>query len=360
MSEIIGLVTARGGSKSIPRKNVKPLAGKPLIAWTVEAALQSRGLSRVIVSTDDNEIAQVAQEWGAEVPFVRPSELAQDDSPHIAAVEHAIRWLAAHDNSRPDYIMTLQPTSPLRTAGDIDAAIQIAETHAAIAVVSVCETDHHPYLSKRILPDGTLADFVSSDIVYLRRQALPPAYVLNGAVYLNHRESLLRDQTFLPKGARAYVMPPERSLDINTELDFRFAEFTLGYSKDVAALFLFPHTSLHDTLICLETTRRGIVLIVDGDRHLLGVITDGDVRRAVLAGLDLTVPAEELLDRKAKPSEPITAPVSMPRNELISLMRKTRVSHIPILNETGRVVGLVGLDDLLPEGTMPPATKLAV
>ena len=355
MSEVIGLITARGGSKSIPRKNVKPLAGKPLITWTIEAALQSRGLSQVIVSTDDQEIAQVAREWGAKVPFMRPSELAQDGSPHIAVVEHAVRWLAEHDNAHPDYIMTLQPTSPLRTAGDIDAAIQIAETRAAIAVVSVCETDHHPYLAKRVLPDGTLADFVSSDIAYLRRQALPPAYVLNGAIYLNRCESLLRDQTFLPEGTFAYIMPPGRSLDIDTQLDFRFAEFMLGYSKDVSALFVSPRVSLRDVLVCLDTTKRGIVLVVDSDRHLLGVITEGDMRRAILAGLDLTLLVQELLERKARPFKPITASASMPRSEVIDLMCKTRVSHIPILDETERVVGLVGLDDLLPESTMPAA-----
>jgi len=227
MDNIIGLITARGGSRSIPHKNVKLLAGKALIAWTIEAALRSDGLSRVIVSTDDEEIAQVARDWGAEVPFMRPAELAQHDSPHIGAVEHAIRWLATHENGHPNYIMTLQPTSPLRTAEDIDAAIQIAEAYDAIAVVSVCETKHHPYLSKRILPDGTLADFVSSDIVYMRRQALPPAYALNGAIYLNRRESLLRDQTFLPQRTYAYIMPPQRSLDIDTPWDLYLAELIL-------------------------------------------------------------------------------------------------------------------------------------
>lgn len=227
MSQVIGLVTARGGSKSIPRKNIKLLADKPLIAWTIEAALQSRELSRVIVSTDDQEIAQVARQWGAQVPFMRPPELAQDDSPHIAVVKHAIHWLATHKRMHPDYIMTLQPTSPLRTAEDIDAAIQLAETRAAIAVVSVCETEHHPYLSKRILQDDTLADFVSTDIAYLRRQALPPAYALNGAVFLNRRESLLHDRVFLPKGAYAYIMPPERSLDIDTPWDFYLADLIL-------------------------------------------------------------------------------------------------------------------------------------
>jgi len=224
---VLALITARGGSKSIPKKNIAPLAGKPLIAWTIEAALQSRGLNRVIVSTDDKEIAQVGRDWGAEVPFMRPAELAQDDSPHIAVLEHAIRWLKAHDAACPHYIMTLQPTSPLRTAEDIDGAIQIAEARDAIAVVSVCETEHHPYLSKRILEDGTLADFVSSDIAYLCRQALPPAYALNGAIYLNRCESLLRDKTFLPQGAYGYIMPHERSLDIDSLWDFYLADLIL-------------------------------------------------------------------------------------------------------------------------------------
>jgi CMP-N,N'-diacetyllegionaminic acid synthase len=227
MAEIVGLITARGGSRGVPRKNIKPLAGKPLIAWTIEVGLQCQALSRVIVSTDDAEIARVSLEWGAEVPFMRPSEWAQNDSPPILVAQHAIRWLEEYNNTRPDYIMLLQPTSPLRSAEDIDAAVQISEAHKAVAVVSVCETSHHPYLSKRILEDGTLADFVSSDIAYFRRQDLPPAYVLNGAVYLNRRESLLRDRTFFPQGTYAYIMPPERSLDIDSLWDFYLAELIM-------------------------------------------------------------------------------------------------------------------------------------
>ena len=227
MSEIVGLITARGGSKGIPRKNVKLLAGKPLITWTIEAALQSRELSRVVVSTDDDEIARVAQQWGAEVPFMRPPELAQDDSPHILVMEHAIRWLEKHDDARPDYMMLLQPTSPLRATEDIEAVIQIAEARNAVAVVGVCKADHHPYLTKRISEDGTLVDFLSNDIVYLRRQALPPAYALNGAIYLNRRESLLTNRTFVPQGTYGYIMPPERSLDIDSLWDFHLAELIL-------------------------------------------------------------------------------------------------------------------------------------
>ena len=227
MIDILALITARGGSKRLPRKNTLSLAGKPLIAWTIEAALKSRRLRRVVLSTDDEGIAQVAREWGVEVPFMRPPELADDHSDHIAAVEHAIHWLGQHDKGCPEYIMLLQPTSPLRTTNDIDAAIQVAEAHSAIAVVSVCEAKQSPYLSKRSLEDGTLADLVSSDVTEFRCQVLPPAYALNGAIYLNRCESLLRDWTFLPEGTYAYVMPPERSLDIDTPWDFYLAELVL-------------------------------------------------------------------------------------------------------------------------------------
>ena len=227
--EVLGLITARGGSKGVPRKNIKLLLDKPLLAWTVEAALGSRGLSRVLMSTDDVEIADVARTWGAEVPFLRPAALAQDDSSHIGVVTHAIRWLEACQHARPDYIMLLQPTSPLRTAEDIDAAIHMAQEGAVVAVVSVCAALRHPYLCKRILTDGTLADFVPipGDLPYLRHQVLPPAYGLNGAIYLNSRESLLRDATFTPPGAVAYIMPPERSLDIDSPWDFHLAELIL-------------------------------------------------------------------------------------------------------------------------------------
>jgi len=224
MSETIGLITARGGSKSIPRKNIKLLAGKPLIAWTIQAALQCKELNRVIVSTDDEKIAEVARQWGAEVPFIRPYELARDDSSSISVVLHAIQWMEKNESYCPDHIMLLQPTSPLRTSEDIRQVLELAEKKLAVAVVSVCEAVHHPYDCKCVLADGTLEDFISKDVVYMRRQDLPPAYSLNGAVYLCQRMSLLRDQSFFPKGTIAYVMPKERSLDVDTPWDWYMAE----------------------------------------------------------------------------------------------------------------------------------------
>ena len=134
MTKILGLITARGGSKGIPGKNIKPLAGKPLIAWTIEAANNSRLLSQVIVSTDDNEIARSAQAWGAEVPFKRPEELAQDQSSHLDVVLHALQWYQLQHRALPEYVMLLQPTSPLRTANDIDAAISLAAQKQADAI----------------------------------------------------------------------------------------------------------------------------------------------------------------------------------------------------------------------------------
>ncbi len=223
---IVGLIPARGGSKTIPHKNSKLLAGKPLIAWTIEAAKNCQALSRVIVSTDDPHIADVALQWDAEVPFLRPAELAGDKSSSLDVVLHLIHWLEEHD-SMPEYILLLQPTSPFRTAEDITAAIDLAKTRKVDAVVSVCETDAHPLLCKRVQEDGRLADYVSTDLGYLRRQDLPPAYQLNGAIYVNRCQSLLQERTFLPKDTVPYFMPPERSLDLDTLWDWHLAELIL-------------------------------------------------------------------------------------------------------------------------------------
>lgn len=227
-TKVLGLITARGGSKSIPRKNVVPLAGKPLIAWTIEAALNSSLLDRVVVSTDDEEIREVAQRWGAEVPFMRPAELAQDDSPHIPVIIHAVEWLESQEGKRWDYVLLLQPTSPLRSAEDIDGAIELACEREADGVVSVHPAPSHPYFTKRITADGRLEDFVTKPEGYLRRQDLPPAYALNGAIYLIRCESLIEEHSLFPPRTYAQVMPVERSLDIDTEWDLHLGELILA------------------------------------------------------------------------------------------------------------------------------------
>ncbi|HKC63771.1 MAG TPA: acylneuraminate cytidylyltransferase family protein [Pyrinomonadaceae bacterium] len=227
MSGIIGLITARGGSKAIPRKNIKPLDGRPLIAWTIQTALESRALDRVIVSTDNQEIAKVARDWGAETPFMRPPELAQDDSSHHDVVIHAIGWLDSQSATPPDYIMLLQPTSPLRTTEDIAGAVALAIEKDADSVMSVSAAQHHPYFSKQVATDGRLLDFIERPQGYLPRQSLPPVYFLNGAIYLVRRSILLEREDWYTARTYAYIMPPERSIDIDTPWDFHLAELIL-------------------------------------------------------------------------------------------------------------------------------------
>ncbi len=221
---ILALIPARGGSKGIPRKNLAPLAGQPLIAWTIAAALGSKNLSRVIVSTDDAEIAEVARQHGADVPFLRPPELAADESGALGVVLHALDWLAESAGEPPEYVLLLQPTSPLRATADIDAAIALAHARDADAVLGVCEAVPHPFLARRVDEAGVLTDFLPVDEKLVRRQDFPYAYVLNGAIYLNRCASLRTARTFQPPGALALIMPRERSLDIDTPHDLRLAE----------------------------------------------------------------------------------------------------------------------------------------
>jgi CMP-N,N'-diacetyllegionaminic acid synthase len=224
----IGLITARGGSKGVPRKNVLPLAGKPVIAWTIEAALNSRLLDGVIVSTDDEEIASVARDFGADVPFMRPKGLAEDTTSHLDVVLHALDWLDSHGQGTPDYVFTLQPTSPLRLAEDIDGMVALAYEKEADAVVAITETHDHPYLLRQMSAEGLLQEFIVPDIPYLRRQDLPTAYAINGAGFVNRWDALRSYQSFYPPRTFGYIMPPERSLQIDTPWDFRLAGLILN------------------------------------------------------------------------------------------------------------------------------------
>jgi N-acylneuraminate cytidylyltransferase/CMP-N,N'-diacetyllegionaminic acid synthase len=224
--EVVGIIPARGGSKGIPRKNIAPLAGRPLIAWTIQAVQVSLHMNRVIVSTEDEEIARIAKQSGADVPFLRPTELAQDDTPGMAPILHAVKWLEKNEGYVPDLIMCLQPTSPLRSSEDIDAAIELAERTNADAVVSVMPVDHHPDWMRCVDNDGRLSDFRTDDPA-TRRQDLLPVYALNGAIYLGCRTVLLEQESWYTDKTYAYIMPPERSLDIDTQWHLYLADLVL-------------------------------------------------------------------------------------------------------------------------------------
>jgi CMP-N,N'-diacetyllegionaminic acid synthase len=224
---ILALITARGGSKGIPGKNIVPLAGKPLLAWTVEAARAARGIERVLLSTDCPQIRAAGIASGAQAPFLRPAELAQDDTPSIDVVLHALQWLEEHENYKPRWVLLLQPTSPLRTTTDIEKAVELAIGKQPPAVVSVCEVGKHPYWTKTMDAEGRLSNLITGVEAYTRRQDMPSAYALNGALYLVDRDVLLKQKSFCPPGALAYVMPQERSLDVDTPWDLRLVELIL-------------------------------------------------------------------------------------------------------------------------------------
>ncbi|MDP7113340.1 MAG: acylneuraminate cytidylyltransferase family protein [Myxococcota bacterium] len=232
---VLALVPARGGSRGIPHKNITPLAGKPLLHWTIEAALACGRIERVVVSTDDPEIADAARDCGADVPFLRPSELARDRTPGIDPVLHAVGWLANEEGYRPEWVALLQPTSPLPTTDDVRGALALAVDWGAAAVTSITEAEHHPWWMKRIDPDGRVLSWSEPPQRADRRQDLPPAFALNGAIYLTRREALQAERSLSPEPTYGYVMPPERSLDIDTPWDLHLAELILREREAHAA-----------------------------------------------------------------------------------------------------------------------------
>ena len=225
---ILGIIPARGGSKGLPRKNIKPLLGKPLIAWTIEQALASKYLDRVIVSTDDKEIAEISKKYGAEIPFMRPKELAEDNAKGIDVVLHAIDWLKENNKRKHyDLIILLQPTSPLRATEDIDKTIELLFLKEAKAIVSVCEVDHHPLWANILPEDGCMKDFIRQEIINRNRQELPIFYRLNGAIYLAYCDYIKEQESFFGEKTFACIMPRERSIDIDKEIDLRLAEILI-------------------------------------------------------------------------------------------------------------------------------------
>ena len=217
---VLGLIPARGGSKGVPRKNIRPLAGRPLITWTIEAARRSRTIDRLVLSSDDPEIIAVATKFGAEAPFVRPAELATDEADAMSVVRHALAQFA----DPYDYLVLLQPTSPLRTADDIDATVARC-ADAGVPCVSVCEPDKSPYWMFKCGADGRLVPLLAA--LPKRRQDATAVAVLNGAVYAAETATLRRGADFLGPQTVYYMMPKERSIDIDRELDFDIAELII-------------------------------------------------------------------------------------------------------------------------------------
>ena len=223
---VIAIVCARGGSKGLPGKNIRPIGGKPLLAWTIEEARHSQTLDRLILSSDDPLIVDVAGQYGCEAPVPRPAKFATDESPVEDAILHALEALT----EKYDYVALLQPTSPLRLAEDLDGCIRLCIEREAPFAFTIVEPASNPNLSFYLKSDGQLEPQSGESFYELksrRRQDLPKIAAPNGAVFVARVSDLQKSRSFYGKGAVGYMMPPERSVDIDREFDFMIAETLL-------------------------------------------------------------------------------------------------------------------------------------
>lgn len=230
--EILTVIPARGGSKGIPNKNIRPFAGKPLIAHTIDHAKKTKRISRIIVSTESEKIAKVAKKYGAEVPFLRPEEMAGDKSPVVDAILDLLEKLQKQENYTPDVLVLLQATSPLRKSEDIDAVLDLFFKEKAPAAVTVCRTEQLVFTkdSKERLKLESNPAFLKST----NRQMLPTTYKFDGCVvYVIKPSVLFKERTFVPKNTRAYVMPRWRTVDLDEPEDFVVGELIYKKRKEI-------------------------------------------------------------------------------------------------------------------------------
>jgi CMP-N-acetylneuraminic acid synthetase len=221
--KVICVIPARGGSKGVPRKNIKKLADKPLIAYTIEQALQSQYIDRTIVSTEDKEIADISKQYGAEVPFMRPAELAGDQVPTIDVLLHAIKCIE-EEKYNFDILVLLHTTAPLRSVKDINSCIEMLQRTKADNVFSVTEAHRNPYFNMVEINEHGAVKLVKEGS-FSTRQASPKVYDLNASIYVWWKDILKNEKKTFLAGSKIYVMPKERSIDIDDDWDFRIAEY---------------------------------------------------------------------------------------------------------------------------------------
>lgn len=231
--KILGIIPARGGSKSIPRKNIKLFLGRPLIGWAIETLKKCQSIDRIIVSTDDEEIAAVARQWGAETPFMRPAELAEDTTPTLPVLQHAITWLKEHEQWEPDVVVLTQATSPGVPESSIREGLELFSSSGADSVISLVEVPggYSPHWQFRIAADGGAVLFTGEPVkkVIRRRQDLPKTYIRNSAFYIFKTKLLFdEDPSFYGDDVRGLVMDKKYDIDIDTPEDWIVAERKLA------------------------------------------------------------------------------------------------------------------------------------
>ena len=232
-TRILGITLARGGSKSVLEKNIRPISGIPLIGYTISEALKSQFLTRYIVSTDSSKIQQVAIEYGAECPFIRPKEFSTDESSSVSALQHAVDWIEGQEGETYDFVVELMCTNPMKTVEDIDSSIEKLISTGADSVIAVhVLEDHHPARIKKIVNDK-IEDFCIQEVPESRRQDLKPnAYIRSGSIYALKRNHLMIDsRRYGSENSRPYILPFDRAVNIDTEIDFLIAEVLIKKSK---------------------------------------------------------------------------------------------------------------------------------
>ncbi len=221
----LAIIPARSGSKGLPDKNIKDLNGKPLMAYSIEAALKSNLFDEVMVSTDSEKYSEIAKKCGASVPFLRSAELSGDKAGSWDVVKEVLNHYKEMSKEF-DTICLLQPTSPLRDSGDIKDAYKLYEEKASVAVISVCEMEHSPLWSNTLADDRSLAGFIKPE-ANKPRQEIETYYRLNGAIFIVKTDEIYKSYDYYREGSFAYVMPTWKSVDIDSELDFELAEFLI-------------------------------------------------------------------------------------------------------------------------------------
>lgn len=225
--KVLGLITARGGSKGVPGKNIRPLFGKPLIEWTILEANKSQFINDLVLSSDDQAIIDVAKSLGCAVPFVRPKEISGDEVPSVDVINHALRILPGYT-----HFILLQPTSPLRLSKDIDGGFQLMLKQKSSSCVSIKPSVASPHWMFSINGQNTLSPLLDSPNKFDRRQQLPDYFILNGAIYIGQVDWFLKNQVLIDSSTVGWIMPEVRSVDIDSLDDFDFAEFIMRTKKD--------------------------------------------------------------------------------------------------------------------------------
>ena len=230
----VALICARGGSKGVPGKNIRLLSGRPLIAWAISQARAVGRIGRVIVSTDSEQIATAAREAGAEIPFLRPTELALDNSPEWLVWRHALDYLKNTDSVYPDALVVVPATAPLRAVEDIERCLDVFEKGEADVVITVTDAHRNPYFNMvKVLADGSVGVVISSENQFVRRQDTPVVYDMTTVAYVARPEFVMTQNGVFAGRVRHVHVPVERALDIDTPLDFRIAECLMNTREDI-------------------------------------------------------------------------------------------------------------------------------